>query len=222
MVKQIEMKRIVIFGGTGGLGKPLSELLQHKFDVISLGSTDINILDSEKLNVFFEENAIDIVLNCTGLNFDSFIHKYDETSAAQIDALIDTNIKGSINILRTCLPGMRTRKYGRIILISSILAEVPVVSTGVYAGCKGFLDSIAKTVALENASKGITCNTIQLGYFDAGLTYRIPKEFRDTIEQSIPFKRFGKIEELLRVIEMLIDVEYITGTSLKLNGGLDF
>lgn len=216
------MKKIVIFGGTGGLGKPLSKLLKDKFEVISLGSKELNIMDTEQLKLFFDNNVIDIVLNCTGLNFDSFIHKYDDETAANIDALIDINIKGTMNILRTCLPSMRMRKYGRIILISSILAEVPVVSTGVYAGCKGFLDSISKTVALENASKGITCNTIQLGYFDAGLTYRIPETFRNTIKESIPFKRFGKVEELQKVIELLIDVEYITGTSLKLNGGLDF
>ncbi|MBD3636692.1 MAG: SDR family oxidoreductase [Crocinitomicaceae bacterium] len=117
---------------------------------------------------------------------------------------------------------MRERGYGRIVLISSILAESPVVSTGIYAGCKGFLDSIAKTVALENAGKGVTCNTIQLGYFDGGLTYRIPEKILDHIVGSIPMKRIGTIDELNDLIQTLISVEYITGTSIKMNGGLDF
>ena len=66
---------------------------------------------------------------------------------------IDINIKGNLHILSACIPSMRENGYGRVIMISSVLAEKPVVSTGVYSGCKGFLDSLAKTVAVENMSK---------------------------------------------------------------------
>ena len=218
------MKNVVVFGGTGGLGNQVAKILEQTetFNVIAIGSKDVDVTDREQVEKFFNEVETDIVLNFSGINYDCFMHKYTAGNQAKIDRLIDVNIKGTVNIISSCLPKMREKGYGRIVLISSILAESPVVSTGIYSGCKGFLDSIAKTVALENAGKGINCNTIQLGYFDGGLTYKIPENFREQILQTIPMKRFGSIKELVAVIEMLIKVEYMTGISLKVNGGLDF
>ena len=216
------MKNVVIFGGTGGLGKQVSEKMNNDYNVIAIGSKDVDVTDRGQLEKFFANNEVDIVFNFSGINYDCFMHKYNSEKQEKIDQLIDVNIKGSINIISCCLPQMRERGFGRIVLISSILAESPVVSTGVYSGCKGFLDSIAKTVALENAGKGVTCNTLQLGYFDGGLTYKIPEDFRAHILNGIPQKRFGTIDELVAVLEMLIKVEYMSGISLKINGGLDF
>ena len=215
-------KNIALFGATGGLGSQLLTELKEKYNVIALGSKDVNVQDNEAVSTFFQENEIDIVLNFSGVNYDSFMHKYSNKNLSERDRLIDINIKGTSNIVSNALVKMREKKYGRIILVSSILAESPVMSTGIYAGCKGFIDSLSKTVAVENASKGITCNSIQLGYFDGGLTYNIPEEFRNGIIKTIPMKRLGSIKELTRLIEMLIDVEYITGTNIKINGGLDF
>ncbi len=215
-------KNIALFGGTGGLGSQLVEELKLKYNVIPLGSKDVDIQDFEAVSDFFQHNEIDIVLNFSGVNYDSFMHKYSKENIKERDRLIDINIKGTSNIVSNALVKMREKKYGRIVLVSSILAESPVVSTGIYAGCKGFIDSLTKTVALENASKGITCNSIQLGYFDGGLTYDIPEEFRNGIIKTIPMKRLGKVKEIAKIIEMFIDVEYITGTNIKVNGGLDF
>lgn len=215
-------KNIALFGGTGGLGSKLSKELESKYNVLSIGSKDVNVQDFEEVESFFANNDIDIVLNFSGVNYDSFMHKYDKSNIDNVDRLININIKGTTNIISNSLIKMRKKKYGRIILVSSILAESPVVSTGVYAGCKGFIDSISKTVAIENATKGITCNSIQLGYFDGGLTYNIPEEFRNSIIKTIPMKRLGSVTELSKLIDMLIEVDYITGTNIKINGGLDF
>ena len=133
---------------------------------------------------------------------------------------IDVNIKGTVNIVSNCLSHMREQQFGRIILVSSVLADHPVVSTSIYAGCKGFIDSFTKTVALENASKNINCNSLQLGYFDGGLTYKIPENFRDEIKNNIPAKRWGKIMELYNTIEYLIETSYITGQNLNISGGI--
>ena len=216
------MKNIAIFGGTGGLGKQVAEKMKPSYEVNAIGSKDVDVTNRKEVESFFSKNDIDIVFNFSGVNYDSFMHKYTEANQSELDKLIEVNIKGSTNIISSCLPQMRERGYGRIVLISSILADSPVVSTGVYAGCKGFLDSLSKTVALENASKGITCNSLRLGYFDGGLTYRIPENFREELLKGIPMKRFGTIDELVAILELLIQVEYITGINLKVNGGADF
>ena len=139
---------------------------------------------------------------------------------AKIKKQVDVNVMGTVNIVSCALPYMRDKSYGRIILMSSVLADTPVVSTSIYAGSKGFIESYAKCVALENVKKHITVNCIQLGYFDAGLTYKIPEEFRASILENIPMKRFGSPEELVSTINFLVSNEYVTGTSLKINGGI--
>jgi NAD(P)-dependent dehydrogenase (short-subunit alcohol dehydrogenase family) len=97
---------------------------------------------------------------------------------------------------------------------------MPVPGTSVYSASKAFIDSLVKTVTLENLSKGITCNSIQLGYFDAGMAHRIPERIKRNIVSKIPLKRFGKMEELCDTIEFLMKTEYISGTSIRINGGI--
>jgi NAD(P)-dependent dehydrogenase (short-subunit alcohol dehydrogenase family) len=216
------MKKVVIFGGSGGLGSKVVELLKDIYDVISLGSKDVDVSDYSAVELFFKNNQPDIVVNLTGVNFDVFVHKINQSNLNNVDTQIDINIKGTINIISNCLKYMRENEFGRIITISSVLAEKPVISTSVYSGCKGFIDSFVKTVALENASKNISCNSIQLGYFDGGLTYKIPETLREQILNTIPAKRWGSIQELTNLIEFLINTPYVTGTNIKINGGIDF
>jgi len=212
------MKTVALFGASGGLGSQLLPLLETKYNVISISSSDIDVTSFTQVNKFFETNDIDIVINLTGYNFDTFAHKINNTN--QIDKQIDVNIKGTINVVSNCLSKMREQQFGRIILVSSVLADNPVISTSIYAGCKGFVDSFTKTVALENANKNINCNSLQLGYFDGGLTYKIPEAFRDTIKNNIPAKRWGMISELYNTIDYLIETGYITGQNINISGGI--
>lgn len=211
------MKTIALFGASGGLGSQLLPLLQKKYKVIAIRSSDVNVTNYDEVKTLFDTNKIDIVINLSGYNSDAFAHKIN---SAQLDKQIDINIKGTVNIVSNCLPFMREQQFGRIILVSSVLADHPVVSTSIYSGCKGFVDSFTKTVALENANKNINCNSLQLGYFDGGLTYKIPETFRDTIKNNIPAKRWGMIDELHNTIDYLIETGYITGQNINISGGI--
>ena len=118
------------------------------------------------------------------------------------------------------LPMMRENKFGRVIILSSVLSEMTVVGTSVYSASKAFIDSVVKTASAENLSKGITCNSIQLGYFDAGMAHRLTKKISDTVKSKIPLKRFGTMQELHDTIEFLINTEYVSGTAIKIDGGV--
>jgi NAD(P)-dependent dehydrogenase (short-subunit alcohol dehydrogenase family) len=214
------MKTIALFGVGGGLGSQLKPLLDSKYNVIGVRSNEVDITDIYQVKEFFNTNKVDVVINLTGYNFDTFAYKINEHSADILNRQIDVNIKGTINLVSSCLPYMREQQFGRIVLVSSVLADHPVVSTSIYSGCKGFVDSFTKTVALENASKNINCNSLQLGYFDGGLTYKIPENFRDTIKNNIPAKRWGEILELYNTIEYLIETGYMTGQNLNISGGI--
>ena len=213
------MKTVVLFGGSGGLGSQLTPLLETKYKVISLSSKDIDVRDLTSVSSFFNENDVDIIINLSGYNYDGFVHKLEDSS--EINKMIDINIKGNINILSSSLSKMREKNYGRVILISSVLAEKVVPGTALYSGSKAFIDNLVKTVSSENIGKGITCNSLQLGYFDGGMCHRLPEKFVDTIKQSIGLKRWGSIEELYQTIDYIINTEYITGQNINISGGIN-
>jgi NAD(P)-dependent dehydrogenase (short-subunit alcohol dehydrogenase family) len=218
------MATIVIIGGSGGLGSKITNHFKNdekypNYDIIhSMGSKDLDIRNYKKCKEYFDKVKPDVVINLSGVNFDKFIHKLDGNNQEEISNLLDVNLHGSINIASTCLPGMRERGYGRLIFISSVLATKNVMGTALYSSCKAFLDRFTKSVSLENISKRVTCNSIQLGYFDGGLTEKLndPEKFK----QEIPLKRWGTTEELYNTIQYIIQTEYLTGTNLAINGGL--
>ena len=214
------MKTVALFGGTGGLGSQLAPLLQEVYNVIVVGSKQVDVTNYDNVKTFFSDNEIDIVINLSGYNYDSFLHKYTEDSYSEIQKQIDINIKGTINVTSCALPQMRERQYGRVILLSSVLADHPVISTSIYSGCNGCVDSFTKTVALENIGKNVTCNSLQLGYFDGGLTYKIPESFREVVKNNIPAKRWGSIRELYNTIDYLIKTPYLTGQNINISGGI--
>lgn len=214
------MKKVALFGATGGLGSKLKPLLIDQYEVIGVGSKDVDVTSYSSVNDFFKSNDVDVVVNLSGYNYDCFIHKYNENNIHEISKQININAIGSTNIVSCCLPKMREKRFGRIILASSILADYPIVGTSVYAACKGFVDSLTKTVAIENAERNISCNSLQLGYFDGGLTHRISEKFIESVKNNIPSKRWGTIEELFNTVKFLIETGYVTGQNLKIGGGM--
>jgi 3-oxoacyl-[acyl-carrier protein] reductase len=214
------MKKVLVVGGSGGLGSQVVDLMSSRYDVTSVGSKDLNIRNINECEKFFIDNKFDVILNFAGLNYDTFIHKINSENIKHVENILDVNINGTINLVSSALKNMRENKYGRIILISSVLSEKNVVGTGVYSSCKSFIDRFVKNVSLENIKHGVTANTIQLGYFDGGMTYKIPQENIESIKKTIGLQRFGKIEELVKTIDYLIDTEYVTGINLKIDGNL--
>jgi NAD(P)-dependent dehydrogenase (short-subunit alcohol dehydrogenase family) len=214
------MKKVLVVGGSGGLGTQVVDLMSSRYDVTSVGSKDLNIRDINECENFFMDKNFDVILNFAGLNYDTFIHKINSDNIKNVENILEVNINGTINLISSALKNMRENKYGRIILISSVLSEKNVVGTGVYSSCKSFIDRFVKNVSLENIKHGVTANTIQLGYFDGGMTYKIPQEHIESIKKTIGLQRFGKIEELVKTIDYLIDTEYVTGINLKMDGNL--
>lgn len=218
---------VAIFGGSGGLGTKLGLAFEEMFFKGSfrkewyfkfLSSRDVDIRNYETCKKFFIENEIDIVINLAGVNHDKFIHKLEQKDQYLINHLLDVNLHGSVNLASACLPGMRERGFGRIIMISSVLATKNVMGTALYSSCKAFIDRFIKSISAENIGKGITANSIQLGYFDGGMTEKLPDP--EKFKQEIPLKRWGTIEELADTIKYIVETQYLTGANIPLNGGL--
>ena len=214
------MKKIIIFGASGGLGSKLVPFLKEKYEVIPMGSKDLDITLYEDVKNFFDSMDYDIILNMSGLKYDQFLSKITSEDISEINKMIDVNIKGNINIISCSLPKLIEKKYGRIISISSVFAELNVPKNSIYCASKAFVDRLVSTANKENIKYGITCNTIQLGYWDGGMAYRIEKKYQEMAKEKIGLKRLGTIEELYNTINFIIENEYISGTNLKIDGGL--
>lgn len=214
------MKKILIVGGSGGLGNQVVNLMTSKYEITSVSSKNFDIKNISECENFFIDKNFDIIINFAGVNYDTLIHKINSDNIENIQNLLDVNIRGTINLISTVLKTMREKKYGRIILISSVLSEKNVIGTGIYSGCKSFIDKFVKNVSLENIKYGITANTIQLGYFDGGMTYKIPQQYLVSIKKTIGLERFGSIDELVNTIDFIINNEYVTGINIKIDGGL--
>jgi NAD(P)-dependent dehydrogenase (short-subunit alcohol dehydrogenase family) len=214
------MKKIIIFGASGGLGSKLVPFLKEKYEVIPMGSKDLDITLYEDVKNFFDSMDYDIILNMSGLKYDQFLSKITSEDISEINKMIDVNIKGNINIISCSLPKLIEKKYGRIISISSVFAELNVPKNSIYCASKAFVDRLVSTANKENIKYGITCNTIQLGYWDGGMAYRVEKKYQEMAKEKIGLKRLGTIEELYNTINFIIENEYISGTNLKIDGGL--
>jgi NADP-dependent 3-hydroxy acid dehydrogenase YdfG len=214
------MKKIVVFGGKGGLGSKLTPLLENKYEVISLNSKDVDVTKSNEVEDFFKKTDIDIVLNMSGKKYDVFLSKISDTDHKSINDMLDVNIKGNINILSYCLPNMIKKNWGRIISISSVFSEMNVPKNSIYCASKAFVDRLMSVANKENIKYGITCNTIQLGYWDGGMCYEVEQKYQDIAKEKIGLKRWGTINELYNTVNYVVDTEYLCGINLKINGGL--
>jgi NAD(P)-dependent dehydrogenase (short-subunit alcohol dehydrogenase family) len=214
------MKKIVVFGGTGGVGQKLIPFLEQKYQVTALGSKNVDVTSFEELKNFFTDYEFDIVLNMSGLKYDVFLSKISEEDQKSIDDMIAVNIKGNINIVSTCLPKMIEKKYGRIISISSVFSELNVPKNSIYCATKAFVDRFISNANKENIKYGITCNSIQLGYWDGGMCHRVEEKYQEMAKEKIGLKRWGSIEELYNTVNYIVDNEYVCGVNLRIDGGL--
>ena len=134
---------------------------------------------------------------------------------------LSVNLTGPFNTIRCCLPGMMERGWGRIINISSIAGTMGGAGQCSYATTKAGLIGLTKTVALEAARKGVTCNALVLGVIDGGAFHSVAPEFQERIIQSMAMRRAGIPQELSNVVVFLASEEssYITGEAIEVSGG---
>lgn len=222
----VNMKEVLLVGGTGGLGSLLyKETIKWNADQskellipIKISSRDMDLSSEQSIMDMIQARKPDIVVNLSALSLDSSIGKLDAVDTMR---QLSVNCFGSAILLREFIKISRGRGYGRYIYTSSVLSERPVPGAGIYSATKAFNDNLIKTAALENGKHGITFNSIQLGYFGAGLCDKLPENIKLDVINRIPTKRWGKIEELANLVKYFIDTEYANGSVVKLTGGID-
>jgi acetoacetyl-CoA reductase len=164
------------------------------------------------------EGPIDVLVNNAGISPDRFVHKMPRASW---DAVIDTNLGACYSMCHAVLPGMRARKFGRIVNMSSISAERPSYGEAAYGASKAGMIAFTNALALENARLNITANAIAPGYTDTDMLTPAPKDWLQQQIDRTPVQRLGTPAEIGRCVVFLAADEsgFITGSLLTVSGG---
>ncbi|MCY3829083.1 MAG: acetoacetyl-CoA reductase [Rhodospirillaceae bacterium] len=231
----------LVTGGTRGIGEAISIALQeagckvaanyggnderakefsdrtgigvYKFDVGDFEAVAAGVAQIEA-----DLGPIDILVNNAGITRDGTMHRmsYDNW-----DDVIRTNLTSCFNCSRAVIEGMRARKFGRIVNIGSINGQGGQYGQVNYAAAKSGIHGFTKALAQEGAAQGITVNAIAPGYVDTDMVRAVPQKVLERIIQRIPVGRLGNAQDIARGVVFLTgeDADFITGSTLSINGG---
>ena len=238
MTKQI--KKVLITGSSRGIGKAIAlELKKKGYEVIGTATSkkgidslskqnitglllDLNSLGSIKnFNETIQSNHSDIsiLINNAGITQDNLVISMKRKEWMDI---INIHLNGTFTISKKVLKFMLKKRWGRIINITSASASIGNRGQSNYAAAKSGVEAFSKSLSKEVGSRGITVNCLAPGYIDTDMTNSITLEQKKEINKLIPLNRFGKPEEIAKMVSFLVseDGSYITGQTIHINGGL--
>ncbi|HEY2228173.1 MAG TPA: acetoacetyl-CoA reductase [Xanthobacteraceae bacterium] len=232
----------LVTGGTRGIGEAICKALQaagykvaanyggnveaalkfkaatgipvYKWDVSSFDACAAGVKEVEA-----DLGAVEILVNNAGVARDSMFHRM---KPEQWTTVINTNLNSLFNMCRQVIEGMRTRKFGRIINISSINGQKGQTGQTNYSASKAGELGFTKALALESARSGITVNAVCPGYIATEMVKAVSQEILDkNILPHIPLGRLGEPDEVARCVLFLAsdDAGLITGSTISANGG---
>ncbi|MEI8256056.1 MAG: 3-oxoacyl-ACP reductase FabG [Deltaproteobacteria bacterium] len=163
--------------------------------------------------------ALHIAVANAGIAIDKLLLRVKDEDLAKTMA---TNLNGAVYLARASIRHMMKPRFGRVIFMSSVVGEMGNAGQATYAASKGALLALAKTLAKEYGSRGITVNAITPGFIETDMTASIPEAGRQGMLAATPLGRLGKPEEIGAAVAYLSSLEagYITGHALRVNGGL--
>ncbi|MFS4582039.1 acetoacetyl-CoA reductase [Phaeobacter sp. C3_T13_0] len=237
-------RNALVTGGSRGIGAAISQALKAEGyavaatyagnDEAAAKFTEETGIKTYKWNVANYEDSkagiakveadigpIDIVVANAGITRDAPFHKMTPEQWQQV---IDTNLTGVFNTVHPIWPGMRERKFGRVIVISSINGQKGQFAQVNYAATKAGDLGIVKSLAQEGARAGITANAICPGYIATEMVMAVPEKVREAIVGQIPTGRLGEPEEIARCVAFLAseDSGFINGSTISANGAQFF
>lgn len=239
------MKRVaLVTGGSRGIGEAISKALKAEgYEVAATYAgndekakafTEATGIKTYKWNVADYESSkagiaqveadlgpIDVVVANAGITRDAPFHKM---TPEQWNEVVDTNLTGVFNTVHPVWPGMRERKFGRVIVISSINGQKGQFAQVNYAASKAGDLGIVKSLAQEGARAGITANAICPGYIATDMVMAVPEKVRESIIAQIPAGRLGEASEIARCVTFLAadDAGFINGSTISANGAQFF
>jgi NAD(P)-dependent dehydrogenase (short-subunit alcohol dehydrogenase family) len=226
---------MVIVGASGGIGQYLIKTFAKKYRILgtynhgdpgllesSARYIHLDVSERENVNIFVNEIAHGlekpVLIYTPGITCNNPGHKITDE---EWDKTLSINLTGAMLVTRGLLPRMRELNFGRIILISSVLSRISIPGTIAYSASKAALNAMARVLAVENAKKGITANSIALGYYNVGIIRAVPDSYlKEKVLPGIPQGKLGDPANIAAAVSFIIDADYLTGITLDINGGI--
>lgn len=190
-----------------------------KAEFVNLNLTDAASIKACEDRVMTNKGRLDVLANVAGWGH---IQPFVENDDAFVNKVLELNLRGVIEVMRSFFPVMIAQKSGKIVLVASDAGRVGSLGESVYSAAKGGVIAFTKALAREGARHNINVNCVCPGPTDTPLLRSEPEKFLDAFLKAIPMRRFGKPSEVADAIICLASnrADYITGQVLSVNGGL--
>ena len=239
-------KIAIITGASQGIGKAIAIQLaacNAKVSLVSRNQKNLDVVKEEILQKGGEAQSligdvsnfesfsrtveqtlekwkkVDILINNAGITQDNIIMRMKET---EWDSVIDVNLKGCFNGIKSVTRPMIKNKSGKIINITSVIGQIGNPGQSNYAASKSGIIGLTKSMAKELGSRNITINAVAPGYIATEMTEKLDNNIKNKLNSSIPLGRLGKPEDVANLVCFLVSDEatYITGQTFNVDGGM--
>ena len=229
------MRRALVTGGTRGIGAAIAVCLRDAgADVTVTGTRKanaapkgcryvacdfLNTSEIERLATLIGGLELSILINNAGINAVGPVDGYDPVQFAQIQQV---NVTAPFRLCQAVVPGMRRRRFGRIVNITSIFSVVSKAGRAAYSASKCALTGLTRALALEVAAENVLVNCVAPGFVDTDLTRRVlGQKGMAAVRKQIPVGRLAATEEIARLVRFLAseDNSYVTGQNIVIDGG---
>jgi 3-oxoacyl-[acyl-carrier protein] reductase len=228
-------RSVLVTGGNRGIGLAVARAFADGGDKVAItyrsGSppaglyavrcevTDTASVDAAFDEVEAQQGPVEVLVANAGINRDSLVMRMSDDDFA---AVVDTNLVGAFRCARRASKGMLRLKRGRIIFISSVVGLLGSAGQTNYAASKAGLVGLARSLARELGSRGITANVVAPGFVATDMTAALPEERRAEILGQVPLGRYASVEEVAGVVQFVAGdaAAYITGAVVPVDGGL--
>ena len=235
------MSRVVLVtGGNRGIGLAIAQAFVAEGDQVAitarsgelpaeLAGTDVlvgkaDVTDSVSIDAAFDRieaelGPVEIVVANAGITRDGLILRMSDDD---IDAVLDTNLVGALRVARRAAKGMVRLRRGRLVFVSSVVGLLGSAGQANYAASKAGLVGVARSLARELGSRGITANVVTPGFVDTDMTAVLSEERRAEITGAVPLGRYASPAEVAGTVVFLASdaAAYITGAVIPVDGGL--
>lgn len=198
----------------------VSEIKKNGGEAVAVKCDVADFAACEKLakDVIGRYGRLDILVNNAGITRDGLIMKMSEQD---FDSVMDTNLKGTYNMIRHFSRWFLKQKSGRIINIASVSGVIGNAGQANYSASKAGVIGLTRAVARELSGRGICINAVAPGFIDTDMTRQMSEDSQKGIETMIPMGHMGKPEDVARLVGFLADeAEYITGQVICVDGGM--
>jgi 3-oxoacyl-[acyl-carrier protein] reductase len=234
--KEVNMGRsVLVTGGNRGIGLAIARRLAADGDSVTVTSRsgepvqdlavvrcdvrDVASVDAAFGAVEADQGPVEVLVANAGVTRDQLLALMSEDDFA---AVLDTNLTGAYRVAKRAVRGMMKMRRGRLIFISSVVGLYGSAGQANYAASKAGLVGLARSLARELGSRGITANVVAPGFVDSDMTAGLPEARKAAIMAAVPLGRYASAEEVAGAVVFLAgqDAAYITGAVIPVDGGL--